>query len=222
MPTTFWSSLGAEDRAELSQLGTNVVRPADTQLFAQGDASDYLIVVLHGWIKVTSHSSGGYRALLALRGPGDLLGEQAGLEGRRRGASLHTATDVSLLHVTADRFSEFARRRSAVGRSVEQSLSRRLREADLQRAGVTEPVSVRLAAVLLDLCERCGEPGRHAGEVRIALPLSQDDLAGLVLSSRRSVTRVLEHWRGQGVIATGRRALSITSLDRLKTLSSAD
>lgn len=218
--TTFWASLGAGDRAELSRLGTNVVRPADTQLLAQGEASDYLIVVLHGWIKVAAHSSGGYRALLALRGPGDLLGEQAGLEGRRRGASLHTATDVSLLQVTADRFSELARRRSSVGRSVEQSLSRRLREADVQRAGITEPVSVRLAAVLLDLCERCGEPGRGPAEVRIGLPLSQDDLAGLVLSSRRSVSRVLEDWRGRGVIVTGRRALSVMSVDRLKMLGS--
>ncbi|MDW4910393.1 hypothetical protein RB628_34960 [Streptomyces sp. ADMS] len=36
-------------------------------------------VLLRGWVKVVAQSYAGYRALLALRGPGELLGEQAGL-----------------------------------------------------------------------------------------------------------------------------------------------
>jgi CRP-like cAMP-binding protein len=219
MVVTFWSSLEAQDRATLSGLGTRVGVAADTQLFAQGDSSDYLLVVLHGWVKVVSHSSGGYRALLALRGPGDLLGEQAGLDGRRRTASLHAATDVTLLQLTAARFQHFARTRPSVNRALEQTLSRRLQEADQQRAGINEPVSARLAALLLDLADKCAEPGPTAGELRIGLPLSQDDLAGLLLSSRRTVSRVLEQWRGQGLVTTGRRSLHVLQPDRLKALA---
>lgn len=32
----------------------------------------HLVVLLHGWVKVVAQSHAGYRALLALRGPGEL------------------------------------------------------------------------------------------------------------------------------------------------------
>jgi CRP-like cAMP-binding protein len=51
---------------------------------------------------------------------------------------------------------------------------------------------------------------------RLALALSQDDLAGLLLTSRRTVSRVLEQWRAQGWIVTGRQYLSVRSVDQLK------
>ncbi len=216
---TFWSLLDDEEREALGRLGVRLELPAERQLVAQGDASDHLLVVLRGWIKVVSHSAAGYRALLALRGPGELLGEQAGLERGRRSASLHTATDAVLLELTAARFHAFARSRPVVARALEQSLSRRLREADLQRSGINEPVSVRLAAILLELGDRCGEPGPGGGELRIGLRLSQDDLAGLALSSRRTVSRVLEQWRRDGLISTGRQSLSLLQADRLKQLA---
>ncbi|MFD8619436.1 MULTISPECIES: Crp/Fnr family transcriptional regulator [unclassified Streptomyces] len=222
MTTPFWSALGDEDHAALERLGTmHPGRAAGTQLFAQGDSSDYLIVVLRGWIKVVAHSTGGYRALLALRGPGDLLGEQAGLAGRYRTAALHTATSVDLLQVTAERFHAYARHHPTVAQALEQTLSARLHEGDRQRAQITEPIAGRLAALLLDVAARCGEPGDAPDEIRITLPLSQEDLAGLVLSSLRTVSRVLERWRSEGLIVTGRRSLSLPMPERLKTLAGA-
>jgi CRP-like cAMP-binding protein len=58
--------------------------------------------------------------------------------------------------------------------------------------------------LLLRLAERFGRP-EAGGSVRIELPLSQDDLAGLVLTTRRTVGRVLELWRQRGWVRTGRR-----------------
>ncbi|ELP68016.1 Crp/Fnr family transcriptional regulator [Streptomyces turgidiscabies] len=215
-PATFWDALAPADRTAVLRGATRVSLPADEQFLTQGEDSDHLVVLLRGWVKVVAQSHAGYRALLALRGPGELLGEQAGLERRRRSASLHTATPVDLLHLPAVRFQALARSSAGVAAALEQTLSGRLREADLQRTGITEPVPVRLAALLLDLAERCGHPDPDGTGVRITLPLSQDDLAGLVLSSRRTVSRVLEQWRGQGWIVTGRQALLIRSVDQLK------
>ncbi|MET8685278.1 Crp/Fnr family transcriptional regulator [Streptomyces sp. NPDC004732] len=213
---TFWEAVGPAERAELRRAAVQVSLPADQQFLAQGEDSDHLVVLVSGWVKVVAQSHAGYRALLALRGPGELLGEQAGLERRRRSASLQTATPVVLLHLAAVRFHAIARTNSSVAAALEQTLSQRLREADAQRTGITEPVPARLAALLLDLAERCGHTDPDGTGLRIGLPLSQDDLAGLLLSSRRTVSRVLEQWRGQGWIVTGRQALLIRSVDQLK------
>ncbi|MFE0513529.1 Crp/Fnr family transcriptional regulator [Streptomyces sp. NPDC058964] len=216
-PAPFWEALDPGDRAGLLRAGVRVVLDAGRQFLTQGEDSDHLIVVLHGWVKVVAQSHAGYRALLALRGPGELLGEQAAVERGRRSASLVTATPVDLLQLPASRFHVLARARPGVADALERTLSRRLREADLQRAGITEPVPARLAALLLDLVERCGMPEPDGTGRRIALALSQDDLAGLLLTSRRTVSRVLEQWRAAGWVVTGRQSLSIRSVDQLKT-----
>ncbi|MFI6856103.1 Crp/Fnr family transcriptional regulator [Streptomyces sp. NPDC050416] len=212
----FWEALDPDDRAALLRASAQRSQPADRRLLAQGEDSDHLIVLLRGWIKVVAESHAGYRALLALRGAGELLGEQAGLERRRRSASLLTATTVDVLQVTAARFHGLARARPGIAAALEQTLSQRLREADLQRTGITEPVPARLAALLLDLAERCGHPSPDGTGRRIGLPLSQDDLAGLLLTSRRTVSRVLEQWRSQGWVVTGRQTLVVRSMDQLK------
>jgi CRP-like cAMP-binding protein len=139
-PSTFWEALDPADQAALRRTSTQLSLPADRQFLAQGEDSDHLIVLLRGWVKVVAQSHAGYRALLALRGPGELLGEQAGLEGRYRSASLYTATPVDLLQLSAARFHNLTLGSPAVAAALQQTLSQRLREADLQRTGITEPV----------------------------------------------------------------------------------
>ncbi|GAA2273567.1 Crp/Fnr family transcriptional regulator [Streptomyces ruber] len=215
-PVPFWEALAPADRTVLLRSAAQRSVPAGRQLLAQGEDSDHLIVLLRGWVKVVAQSPSGYRALLALRGPGELLGEQAGLDRRCRSASLLTATTVEVLHVTAARFLGLVRSRPSLATALEQTLSQRLREADVQRTGITEPVPARLAALLLDLAERCGHPEPDGTGRRIALSLSQDDLAGLLLTSRRTVSRVLEQWRSAGWVVTGRQSLLVRSAERLK------
>lgn len=215
-PAPFWEALEPAERAAVLRAGVRVVSDPERQFLTQGEDSDHLIVLLHGWVKVIAQSHTGYRALLALRGPGELLGEQASVERGRRSASLVTAGQAELLHLPAARFHTLARSHPGIAAALEQTLSQRLREADLQRAGINEPVPARLAALLLDLVERCGTPEPDGTGCRISLALSQDDLAGLLLTSRRSVTRVLEQWRRAGWIVTGRQTLSVRSVDQLK------
>jgi CRP/FNR family cyclic AMP-dependent transcriptional regulator len=215
-PVTFWSLLDDADRAAVRAIGTPRDLGGDRILFAQDEDSDYLLIVVRGCVKVVTDTATGYRAVLGLRGPGDLLGEQAGLEGRPRSAALSTVTPTRVLLLGLHRFRALSAARPGVGRAVDQVLSRRLRESDQLRVSTADPVPVRLAALLLELAERYGEPGHGAGEVRITLPLSQDDLAGLVVSSRRTVSRVLEQWRAFGWVTTGRQSLLLTAVDRLK------
>jgi CRP-like cAMP-binding protein len=45
---------------------------------------------------------------------------------------------------------------------------------------------------------------------RLALPLSQEELASLAGASRATVTRALSNWRKRGFIRTGQRRVTIT------------
>ncbi|MGA5820531.1 Crp/Fnr family transcriptional regulator [Kitasatospora sp. NPDC094028] len=214
----FWRLLDAGARERLRASARPVDYPAGAALLQQHERSDHLLVIERGCVKVLVESGGGYRAILAIRGPGDLLGEQAGLDGGSRSATLHALTDVTALHIPLSRFGALKQADPAVAHALQQVLSGRLREADQQRAATGSAVArPRLAALLLELADRYGTRA-PTGEVRIALPLSQDDLAGLVLSSRRTVNRLLEEWREAGWLRTGRLAIELHRPEALARL----
>lgn len=218
---SFWDSLSAADRVGLAALGAVRGFPAGTVIVRQDERTDFGLVVRRGCVKVSILGQDGYEAVLALRDAGDLVGELAGVDGGPRSASLHALTDVEALVLPADRFGAFRAARPEVERTIQRMLSARLRDADRARAEVgADAVPRRLSVLLLRLADRYGRPEPEGG-IRIELPLSQDDLAGLVLTTRRTIGRVLELWRGRGWVHTGRRhvvVLDPAALVRLATV----
>ncbi|MEV6115690.1 Crp/Fnr family transcriptional regulator [Streptomyces sp. NPDC052109] len=214
--TPFWDLLDDPARATLRRAGRPAEYAAREELLRQDDLTDHLLVVGRGCVKVTTVSAAGYQAVLALRNPGDLLGEQAGLDGGPRSATLTAVTPVRALVIPAAAFRSAVRDHPVITGAVHQVLSARLRDADRQRTSAgADPLASRLAGLLLDLAATHGR--RHAsGTMEIGLPLSQDDFAGLILGSRRTVSRLLEQWRADGWVSTGRTHLTIDNPDALK------
>jgi CRP-like cAMP-binding protein len=204
---TFWSVVPDEDREELEQLGWVRGFPAGDLILRENDASSHVILLRSGCVKVVCHADDGYQVVLGIRDAGDLVGELAAPAGEARSASVYAISDVEALVVPAGRFYGFVRTHPDTAVALHTTLSARLREADRYRASAaTEPVERRLAALLLELGERYGEPD-EAGAILIDLPLCQDELAGLLLTSRRTIGRVLMKLRRTGTVVTGRRVI---------------
>ena len=214
----FWQALSPANRADLAKLGILRRYRADTIIIRQNELSDHVLVLRHGCVKVTSYTEQGYEAVLGLRDVDDLVGELAGIDGGPRSATLCALTDVVALSVEAAEFGSFQRSRPEVDLAVQRTLTGRLREADRIRAEVgADRVARRLALLLVRLAQRYGRR-RDDGTVVIELPLTQDDLAGLVLASKRTVARVLEQWRNDGLLDTGRRRVELKDLAALSRL----
>ncbi|MDT4986785.1 MAG: family transcriptional regulator, cyclic receptor protein [Micromonosporaceae bacterium] len=204
---TFWTDVPDEDREELEQLGWVRSFPAGVLILRERDASSHVILLRSGCVKVVCHSDDGYEVVLGIRDAGDLVGELASPAGEGRSASVYAISDVEALVVPAGRFYGFVRTHPDTAVALHATLSARLREADRYRASAaTEPVERRLAALLLELGERYGQPDA-TGAILIDLPLCQDELAGLLLTSRRTIGRVLMKLRRTGTVVTGRRVI---------------
>jgi CRP/FNR family cyclic AMP-dependent transcriptional regulator len=83
-----------------------------------------------------------------------------------------------------------------------------------QRSHVLASGSQRLARLLLDLATRHGGAGGNG--LTAPIPLSQEEIAGLIGASRSTVTRALGDWRSRQIIGTNQR--QITILDRARLL----
>lgn len=212
---SFLGSLTDGSQRELIASGRAVsFRPA-ASLFSAGDVSNRIGVILEGRVKVSSFTEDGKEIVLAVRGSGDLLGEQSAIDGEPHGATATAMEPARVLIVPADRFLEFLSTHADAAIVLMRMLSARLRDADRKRIefGAFDTEG-RVASRLLELA---GTYGRSVDAgLRIDLPLSQQELAGWVGSSREAVTKALQALRGRGFIETERRAITVIDMDGLR------
>lgn len=215
--------LTAEEAAALRGRGWRRRFARGATLFNEGESSEQVIVVLRGRVKISHFTNDGREVVLAVRGPGELLGEMSWIDREARSATAIALDPVEALVLTVDDFTDFIRSTPRVALLLLQLLTRRLRDADRKRIEFAAYDTVgRVARRLVEMAERFGEPdgSNSAAGVRIALPLSQQELAGWIGSSREAVSKALQLLRARGYIETHRRGISILDMDGLVKRSS--
>jgi DNA-binding transcriptional MocR family regulator len=100
-------------------------------------------------------------------------------------------------------------------------MTQRWREtADMLRSRSVNNGAQRLAGLLLDLAARHGT--RAGPATAITIPLSQEEIASLIGTSRATVTRALGDWRRRGLISTARHQITINSTPGLRSIANRD
>lgn len=218
----FWSALGQAERTTLRSAARSRHYPARTPLCYQGDESDHVIIIVNGWAKVTVASPDGTEVVLAVRGPGDLVGEGVLVGRRQRSASVTALGPVQTLVIPAARFSVFLDRHPQAWRLLSGTVVHRLDDADRRlQAHASADGAQRLAHLLLyltELSQQYDAPGPH-GAIAIKPPLSQEELGSWVDASRETVARALKLWRRNGIVQTGWRRITVVDRPGLQVLA---
>ena len=188
-------------------------------LFSEGDASNRVVMLLSGRVKVSSFSDDGHETVLGFRGAGDVLGELSAIDGEVHLATVTVAEEGEALVVPVARFLASLEEEPGLALVLLRSIVGRLRDADRKRAEfLALDVVGRVAHRLAELAETYGEP--IDGGTRIGLALSQRELAGWVGASREAVNKALAQLEARGLIAAERRNLVVIDLDGLRRRAS--
>jgi CRP-like cAMP-binding protein len=207
----FLRQLGPEDAEALVQrVRRRKVRRAEPILRA-GAAGDEVVLVLSGRVKLVAYGADRREVVLALRGPGELLGEMGALGGQRRSATVIAVDEVEAGFLHGDELREFMREHPNAALVMIRMLVRRLSDATQDVVDLATRDSVgRIAKRLLDLAAEHGAPSRDAlGGTRIELSLSQDELARWTGATRETVSRALRLMRQLGWVATDHRTITV-------------
>ena len=213
----FLARLEKEDRIGLLAIGRPLCYPARGVIMRQDEPSSHVLLLLHGWTKVTVLAVNGYEALLALRGPGDIVGEGAALSRRQRSATVTALEPVEAVVIEQSRFTAFLTGNARVSLRLLSLATDRQRSTDRRRlewAALT--VRERLAALLLELIRTHGK--RTDEGIELTIGLSQQEFAGSVGSSREAVARLLKDLRSRKVVATERRRIVVLRPDVLRRI----
>lgn len=191
-------------------------------LFNQGDPGDSAFLVQKGAIRIERITEDGKSVLLALLGPGELLGEMALITGHPRNAHAVAHVETELLMIRRDTFNEHVMTDQEMRNAVLNVLSNRLTIANarIEEVGLAS-LEHRLAGILLDLQERFGVE-RQAGVFTLNIKITQSDLADMALSSREHINRILQRWRKDNVIDFEGRNLVIKDVEALEALHDED
>jgi CRP/FNR family transcriptional regulator, cyclic AMP receptor protein len=184
------------DAARVHQLKSGGV------LFAAGDAGDGCYRLDKGLLKVTVTSTGGEERIVAILGPGAVVGELAMIDRMPRSASVVALRDSVLRFVSREAYGERLRADPATKQLLE-IIAFRLRQADAELAAATFlSVKARVARALLELAEFLGKP---SGPQCIVLneKISLADLAAMAGVARENASRVLSEWRRRNLVLTG-------------------
>jgi len=184
-------------------------------LFSEGDASNRVILLLAGRVKVSSLTEEGQETVLGFRGAGEVLGELSAIDGAEHNATVTVVEDGEALVVPAARFLAALEEQPGLAVTLLRLVIERLRDADHKREEfVSLDVAGRVAHRLVELAGTYGEPVEDG--TRIGLVLSQRELAGWVGSSREAVNKALAQLEDAGLVGRDGRRLVVRDLDGLR------
>jgi CRP-like cAMP-binding protein len=167
---------------------------ADQTLFMAGDPGDGCYRLNEGLLKVSMASPAGAERILAILGPGSIVGDMAMIDGRPRSASVSALRECKLSFVSRSSFEAVAQKNPEVYKHLLNMLAARLRDTDqVVAAGTFLPVKGRVARALLDLAKAFGNEV-DGGRVVIRQKLSQSDVAAMAGIARENVSRILNEW----------------------------
>ncbi len=194
------SALPAELSSRLFAKARVVSLAADETLFIAGDGGDGCYRVDEGLLKASIMSSGGGERILAIFGPGAMIGELSMIDGAPRSASVTAIRPAKLQFVSRAAFDAFGESSPEVYRHLVGLLAGRLRETNGALVATSFlSVKGRVARALLSLAEAFGHDVGN-GRTLVRQKVTQSDLAAMAGIARENVSRVLQDWiRGKVV-----------------------
>ena len=211
----FLGALDDEGKADLRASAIMRNWRAGSTLVHEGDRAGRVLIVQSGRVKISVITPDGNEVILAIRGPGELVGEMSALDGSPHNGTATAMDDVTCLQISNEEFGSFLRSHPDAAMAVIHLLVDRLRDASgkVVEFGAYDSVG-RVARRLVELAE---EHGRRTSEgVRIMAGLTQAELAGFTGSSREAVSRALRILRDEGLITTHRRGITVHDIDTLR------
>ncbi|GAA3753686.1 Crp/Fnr family transcriptional regulator [Salinactinospora qingdaonensis] len=225
----FGGLLSDEQWSQFLKSGSTRKYSDGEMIIHQGDRDRTVFLLVEGTVKVSMVHPDGAEVLLAVRGPGESLGELAALSGLSRTATVTALGGPCLTRVlTSEQFRLLARSMGLEGVLWQHVVSRQSESDSLRAEMMALPSGQRLAATLLRLVDLVGgdidsatfpsgENGRRGAMLRLGL--SQEELGKSVGLSRTAMATGFTKLRSLNVVRTGRQYISILDVDRLRQLA---
>ena len=194
--------------------------PKHHVIFSPGSPCNSIYFIEKGRVRLTRLSPDKKMVILALLGPGDLIGEAVWEHGQHDNYA-ETLEEARIYQISREAFQSFVRQNPDFGLRFIQIVGVRLKQANLRIEDlVFRQVPSRVARLLLSLAESHGKVTPHG--IRVEFPLTHQEIADLVGSSRVTVTQILNKFRTSQWIDIESKRVTIHNIEALEQMVHTD
>ena len=209
--TLLFAEFADEELDSIASAATEQSLRRGDVLFAEGEEPAHLYIVVTGRIAIANKSIDGRESVVALMEPGDLFGEMPLFDQLGRSAEARALEPSTVVSIPSGPVQSIYEERPASLWSVVRLLVGRLRSMDEALAdSVFLDVTGRTAKRLLELAGESDE---------FILPITQEELAGMVGASRERVNKAIASFVKLGWIDQSDRRYVITNREQLSIRS---
>lgn len=204
------------EKSALETIGTVIRFPPGSMLVREGEDTDFALYLMAGHVKVVK---GAQNRIVALRGPGEIVGEIPAIIGGPRTASIFAIHEVTARHIPARDCIDFLRANASATFELLRHTERRLAQATVKSAESLLGAEQKLAKALVELTAS-GVGEEEAGSV--ALRFNQQELADIAGVSRESVVQVIRYFKAAEIVATGRHLTRLLDQAALRAIADGE
>ncbi|HYC47427.1 MAG TPA: Crp/Fnr family transcriptional regulator [Burkholderiales bacterium] len=219
-PSNFLAQLEPVDHKALVALAALQRYAKGSFVFRAGSPGNNVYFLVDGKVKIKQLSPAGREVILWFCLPGEIFGLAEVARGGGRVVSAQACEASDVLAVPQERFRSYLAAHPRVAQLSMQVLAHRLRVLGEMFVNlVADDVNTRLAKLILRLCSRYGT--RVEGELRLNLPLTHQEIADMIGTTRQTVTTALSALKRKGVLTMEAHRVRIDSEERLHELGGA-
>jgi len=213
----FFCQLSPKAKKDFDTIKSSSAYPESAILFLEKQESRGVFVLCEGEVKLSISSSEGKTLILRIAKPGEILGLMAVLSGKSYEVTAETLRPSQIAFVRSDDFIRFVGQHPEASQGIVKQLSSNYRGAceQLRTVGLLTSAPQKLAKLLLDW-SAAAEP-RTPG-TRITMPLTHEEIAEFIGSTRETVTRTLSNFRVRQLVTLKGSSLMISDRAGLETL----
>ena len=182
-------------------------------IFHQGDDSQALYLIVKGKVRIYSISPGGEETSYRIFSEKDVIGEFAAIDGKPRSTTAKAVETCILIELDRSTFIEFLEQMPELSMGLIKHLVKKLRwTTHFAETMARYDAKGRLLHIILqykDLFGREIEPGKV---YEYKLYMNQEDLASMIGARRKWVSRILQQWRKDGLLAVSHGKIRILDL----------
>lgn len=217
-PSNFLAQLGTEDFSALLEIATVQHYGKGDFVFRSGAPGSNVYFLRSGKVKIHQLSPVGREVILWFCFPGEIFGLAEVARGGGRVVNAQACEPSEVLAVSQEKFRNFLDSHPRIAMLSMQVLASRLRVLGEMFVNlVADDVNTRVAKLILRLSARYGT--RVGKEIFLNIPLTHQEIADMVGTSRQTVTTVLSALKRQGVLSIDNRRIHIESEELLNELT---
>ena len=217
-PSNFLAQLGVDEAAGLQAIAAVRNYAKGDFVFRAGAPGNNVYFLRSGKIKIHQLSPVGREVILWFCFSGEIFGLAEAARGGGRAVNAQACEASEVLAVAQEKFMDFLDHHPQVAKLSMQVLSSRLRVLGEMFVNlVADDVNTRVGKLMLRLSARYGT--RVGKEIFLNIPLTHQEIADMVGTSRQTVTSTLSALKRQGVLSIDNRRIHIESEELLNELA---